>query len=172
MRQELEQKLFNSFPHLYRERFLPMTMTCMCWGIDVSDGWYDILFELSNNIQNYLNSKKKEEKFYIIKKLLRKLLFDSQGIPTYLFNILPSPIFSFLDRITFSFHDSFAVNQVKEKYGGLRYYVNLYDSVIESLIGYAEYKSLNTCELCGEYGVINKSGWLSVRCDKCRKKEK
>ena len=32
MKQELEEKLYTKYPKLFKERGLPMTQTCMCWG--------------------------------------------------------------------------------------------------------------------------------------------
>lgn len=34
MNQELENKLLTSFPNLYKQYHLPMTLTCMCWGFN------------------------------------------------------------------------------------------------------------------------------------------
>jgi len=56
--------------------------------------------------------------------------------------------------------------QVKEKYGGLRFY---YDGPPEAdeYVMAAEEQSLETCEVCGEPGTINEGGWLQVRCSEC-----
>ena len=59
--------------------------------------------------------------------------------------------------------------QVKEKYGTLRFYTSYGTEDIFKWIEEAEAKSEVTCELCGEPGVINETGWLTVHCPKCRK---
>ena len=64
--------------------------------------------------------------------------------------------------------------QVKEKYGGLRFYIESgTDAVIEA-IDKAEDLSLKTCEYCGEPGTTRNDGWVSTMCDNCWgiKKEK
>ena len=43
MRQELQQKLFDKYPKIFADRTKPKTKTCMCWGLEVSDGWYDLI---------------------------------------------------------------------------------------------------------------------------------
>lgn len=36
--------LYSRYPALFREKDLPMTQTCMCWGIEVQgDGWFQLL---------------------------------------------------------------------------------------------------------------------------------
>jgi hypothetical protein len=38
MNKELEEQLYNKYPKLFKERSLPMTQTCMCWGIECGSG--------------------------------------------------------------------------------------------------------------------------------------
>ena len=61
-------------------------------------------------------------------------------------------------------------SQVKEKFGGLRFYVESEDEAISKLIDEAEAKSFTLCEECGEPGITrrNKSNWLVTLCQKCR----
>lgn len=59
-------------------------------------------------------------------------------------------------------------SQMKEKFGGLRFYTNGHDEVIEGMIKMAEHLCDNTCETCGseeDLGVT--SGWISVLCRTC-----
>jgi hypothetical protein len=62
------------------------------------------------------------------------------------------------------------VEQVKEKYGGLRYYFNtLTDHTsIEAIVSDYEARSKHTCEVCGEPGKTDAFGtfWLNTLCDK------
>ena len=51
MREDLQTQLFEKYPKIFRQKDLPMTQTCMCWGIDTPDSWYDVLDELCNKIQ-------------------------------------------------------------------------------------------------------------------------
>ena len=57
--------------------------------------------------------------------------------------------------------------QVKEKFGGLRYYVESGSDAVYDLIDAAEEESLKTCEMCGEPGELRGVGWVSTMCDKC-----
>ena len=57
--------------------------------------------------------------------------------------------------------------QVKEKFGGLRFYVADATEKMLHLIAKAEDSSFTICETCGEPGErINKGGWLTTQCEK------
>jgi hypothetical protein len=59
--------------------------------------------------------------------------------------------------------------QIKEKFGGLRVYVDNIDENMHTVISAIEHLSTHICENCGDPGqceVIN--GWYSTRCEKCR----
>jgi len=57
--------------------------------------------------------------------------------------------------------------QVKEKYGGLRFYIEGGSDEVYERISEAEVDSLTICELCGEPGTTRDDGWVSTECDKC-----
>lgn len=63
-------------------------------------------------------------------------------------------------------------NQMKEKFGGLRFYINSGDEYVYALIRYAEHLSYRTCIGCGankpEDDVQLKIGWIEPYCKKCR----
>jgi hypothetical protein len=58
--------------------------------------------------------------------------------------------------------------QVKEKYGGLRFYVNHSDEYVSGLISMAESMSYKICEYCGNKGKSNSRGWITTLCEPCR----
>ena len=65
------------------------------------------------------------------------------------------------------------VTQIKEKFGGLRFYVNGTSNKNWDYIHFAENKSYTICESCGaqsNVGILN-TGWLVTRCIKCAKTE-
>ena len=59
------------------------------------------------------------------------------------------------------------VAQVKEKYGGLRFYTSITDDVMDRLIEKAERKSTVTCEVCGKPGTPRRISWVETLCDEC-----
>jgi hypothetical protein len=60
---------------------------------------------------------------------------------------------------------SFHVLQVKEKFGGLRFYPNYSNDAISALIEAAGIESIHTCEVCGGPGRRRGTSWVETRCD-------
>ena len=125
MKKENTEKLLKDFPKLYRQHSLPMTETCMCWGFDCGDGWFDVIYDLSKEIT--------------------KIDPNVEAV------------------------------QVKEKFGGLRFYIGgvsnkTHDAVYEAVYK-AEERAERTCEVCGKPGKITGTFWLKALCKECNKKE-
>jgi len=63
---------------------------------------------------------------------------------------------------------NFEILQVKEKFGGLRFYVGGdYSARVEELILAAETEASDTCETCGKPGKLRGEAWLATLCDEC-----
>jgi len=60
--------------------------------------------------------------------------------------------------------------QIKEKFGGLRFYIGDGTEEMFITIELAEKESRHTCEECGLAGTIeaNERRWLKCLCEKCR----
>jgi len=131
MNKKLDNKLCKEFPNIFKERNLPMSQTCMCWGFP-GDGWYKIIHKLCTNL---------------------KTIQMQTGI-----------------HIT--------AQQVKEKFGTLRFYISInthpsklsidkkeiWCNIIHDLISYTEYLSSYTCEIYGESGELRRKGWVVTLC--------
>jgi hypothetical protein len=64
----------------------------------------------------------------------------------------------------------FQVTEIKEKFGGLRVYLDSETDEIFDLIREYEQKSFTICEVCGKHGKLrNLNGWYKTLCDDCRK---
>ena len=62
------------------------------------------------------------------------------------------------------------VNQVKEKFGTLRFYVSSATDAMYDAIEKFEKLSEETCENCGKYGILREiRRWYFTRCDACFK---
>ena len=61
------------------------------------------------------------------------------------------------------------VLQVKEKFGGLRFYVNgRRNKAMSQRIGAAAQESFHTCEVCGQPGELREERWIRTLCDPCQ----
>lgn len=58
------------------------------------------------------------------------------------------------------------VDQIKEKYGSLRFYVSgPWDDQLQEMIDKAEDASAQICEICGKPGILmQRHGWLKTLC--------
>lgn len=70
--------------------------------------------------------------------------------------------------------DRIEIHQIKEKFGGLRFYVNFYTEELKDMIRKAESMSYCTCERCGEYidKPITENHWIYAECEDCHRQWK
>ena len=57
MKKELDTKLCKDFPKIFAQRNMSMTETCMCWGFECGDGWYELIYKLCTDIQKHCDSR-------------------------------------------------------------------------------------------------------------------
>jgi hypothetical protein len=58
------------------------------------------------------------------------------------------------------------VAQIKEKFGGLRFYYDGGDEQVRGMVRMAENWASNTCEDCGSPATHQTSGWIKTVCEK------
>lgn len=59
--------------------------------------------------------------------------------------------------------------QVKEKFGGLRFYTSGSNDFFNGMVAMAEAASYRICEQCGKPGKPRSGGWILTLCDDCEK---
>lgn len=66
------------------------------------------------------------------------------------------------------------IDQIKEKFGGLRFYYTGGDDRVEGMVSLAERLSYSICEHCGSTKNVTqiKGGWITTLCEDCMKKQK
>lgn len=57
------------------------------------------------------------------------------------------------------------VRQIKEKFGGLRFYYDGGDDMVDGMVRMAESWAARACEECGAPGKIRHGGWIRTLCD-------
>jgi hypothetical protein len=174
MNTKLQEKLFNKYPKIFGDRTKPMTETCMCWGLEVGDGWYDLIDTLCEALTyTYTTSVQVDEEDG---KRLGIKPYKSEVKDSYYFSVEPPQVIA---------------TQVKEKYGTLRFYyreeyskeimslvetgkypdlqkiIDRYSNYIDGIVHFAEIASGRTCEETGTDGEIHSSGgsragWLKT----------
>lgn len=181
MNKELDGKLVKRFPKLFRDRYAPMTETCMCWGFECGDGWYNILESLCESIQHHIDRTRKDrarnlsynralrraskgntdslEKYHTIgtsekareyaKEMVKKTMSNKYTQYRDVPEVCPQVL----------------VIQVKEKYGGLRFYYIGGDDCVDAMVDVAETMASKTCEVCGAPAAVG-NGNMYVTCEK------
>ena len=120
------------------------------YGIGVGDGWFDLLVTLCENIDSAIkfenscimnyNSKSDEEK--------KEWIWTPNDKP------FEFPI----------------VDQIKEKFGGLRFYARTPSGTryeFRGMIQMAEAMSFRICEDCGNKGEMRDGSWKRTLCNLC-----
>jgi hypothetical protein len=165
MKSELEKKLISRYPDFFRDVTKSPQETCMCWGVETGDGWYDII----DSLCGFLTDLRENRHYYL---RLKDQYRDNKNHGSIDFNC-PEIIF----------------DQVKEKYGTLRVYwhfagsedyedikpkledpdeldraIDRYMNIVDGVIDFCEYLSSKTCEVTGKPGKLYSKGWCVTLC--------
>jgi hypothetical protein len=107
-------------------------------GFAIGKGWWIIIDKLMGQIQWHIDGSIKNNKW------------DLENDKT---NVRP-----IIQQVT--------VEQIKEKFGGLRFYYQGGDEYIHGLVSMAESWAGIACEECGGIGERRSGGWIRTLCDK------
>lgn len=163
-----DKKLCDAFPLLYADRNLPMNKTCMCWGFTVGNGWFEIIWKLSEKVEKLLEELTEERYLCACghNKAMHERYPELGGVCTHvrgfkkkLFECNCKEFKSCIPRAA----------QVKEKFGGLRFYMEGSTDEIREIVREAEAECWKTCESCGTKKdvAIRKGSWVRVLCLEC-----
>jgi hypothetical protein len=158
MRKELDEALCAKYPLVFKDRNENMMHTAMCWGFECGDGWYNIIDILCGLLTNdyrsaqsrydFIKDKVDQPQWEGSKKIVTQEMIDEAKAK--------------LDEETLKVP---VASQVKEKFGGLRFYVQAATDKHYSYISFAESMSYRTCEECGAPGKTYTDGWHRTMCD-------
>jgi hypothetical protein len=171
MNRHYDRYLTMKYAPLYRNRYSDMRTTAMCWGFYCGDGWFNIINTLSRElcypwmqaVRNY-NTIKDHEGVLFYKAAWGGN--DEESDSNFL--ITPERINQRLEEVQIAEKMTPVAVQVKEKFGGLRFYVDGASEKHQNMIDFAEHLSETTCEVCGKKGKRNNEGWISTRCNEHR----
>jgi hypothetical protein len=172
MNPKLTKELIDKYPELYADHTKPPTESLMCFGFECGDGWYDIIDNLSRCIKNQVDSRVEHE--IIMREILSfwKIFvgFRRGWRSWWWYKHVWTNIKEYIrlrEPLNVDYMQVRAV-QVKEKFGGLRFYIHNGSDYIFGLIDMAEMISYKTCEKCGKPGSLHRrGGWLKTVCTKC-----
>ena len=67
-------------------------------------------------------------------------------------------------------NEPYTIEQIKEKFGGLRFYYTGLTQEGSDLVSRAERDSFKICEVCGDPGELRAKGWWKTLCFICYKR--
>jgi hypothetical protein len=144
---DLQEKLAKRWPDLFQK-------SCD-FECSIGDGWYDIIDVLCGFISHRVESAK------------RRLNYALEH-PEAKFN---EPIVDLEKEVADAIEELPAIQQVKEKFGTLRFYVSSSTLEVSNYIEFAEAMSSRTCEVCGNPGFSRTGRWIKVLCNKHSKEQ-
>jgi len=152
MSPEKSQYLKTSYPKIFSE-----TAMYPC-DVSANDGWFVIIDNLCRAIQKHIDSRQRNIEWTIQfnQKMETARNNNWEDWPSYNARE-PKPVDQPIEQLV--------ATQIKEKFGGLRFYCNGGDEFTEGLIQMAEIMAECTCEVCGKPGSARNSGWIKTLCD-------
>lgn len=180
MNEKLDELLCQRYPKMMVNRDKSMMETCMCWGFECGDGWFNILNQLMGNIQHHIDWKEKQHNWAVkynemaqagksgnaelFADLVAKEYADRSTINTDYIRkqceeMIKNPLHDVPKAIP-----QVTLDQVKEKFGTLRFYYTGGDDYIDGMVTMAESMSGVTCEECGLPGTQTQGGWIKTAC--------
>jgi hypothetical protein len=180
--ENFESILIHKYPDLFHKKE-DGTLVCPC-GAWVPAGWRVVVYELCGAIDYYIKYTSTAKLRVTSKKyyLWNSLYKTTQALHHFIINKvckrLNNPTFNrhwnklehkllhhtsrhtAYDRV---YPPAIKIDQIKEKFGELRFYYSGGDQKVDGMIRFAEYLCHHTCEVSGEKGELHIRGsWLKT----------
>ncbi len=162
--EEFEKRMTEKYPRYFGEE-------CRYGGFAIGGGWYHIIESLVGQIHHYTKWKRnmrahdlrldrardkgRDAVLKFICKGREPKLWDEERADEIMQR--PHSITPYVHWIR--------VQQIKEKFGGLRFYYEGGDDHISGMVDMAESWAGHTCETCGNMGKQREGGWIRTLCD-------
>jgi hypothetical protein len=166
MTSELEHKLIEKYPKLFRDVNRSPKESLMCFGCEHGDGWYDII----DNLCGYISHLQKNVSYYLslkedIKDSDDKSFNGQFHCPDVVFTQIKEKYGTL--RVYWNFAEIENYDEIKSKLKNpdeLDEYIKRYDNMVENAIDFCEYLSSKTCEMTGKPGKLYSKGWCVTLC--------
>ena len=141
MSPEKDAYLCEKYPKIFVNRNASANESCMAWGFEINDGWFHIIDRACSLMQSHIDWRNKQHDRAV-----------SEGA---------SKVPEACSQVT--------AEQIKEKFGTLRFYTSGGDDYTDGVTSMAEAMSGVTCETCGKPGTTGGKGWIKTACEEHHK---
>ena len=160
MTPEKDQELRSKYPLIFRNRNGDMRTTALCRGLEVGDGWFNLINTACRLIEGPYRSA--AEHYERLKSAEGKTLFSGGTV------IDAAAVESARLKMQEAAAEVPVAVQVKEKFGTLRFYLDNANAQAGAYVRFAEEMSACTCEQCGAPGHRQGGGgWIRTLCTAC-----
>lgn len=166
MNPELDARLCKDFPLIFQNRYGDMRETAMCWGFECGSGWFSLIESLCTALMRPVD---------ILEAQLAALERVKTGTEDWQIEAVKKHPDDYSDEAVIVLKSKIkeakahvpVASQVKQKYGGLRFYVRGATNDDYAKISFAEALSYKICEHCGRFDdevLCYSAGWVSTLC--------
>ena len=142
-------------------------------GFAIGEGWYHIIEQLIAEVDHYTKWRRnmrahdlrQHRAFMKGRDALIKYLSRGRAAPTDFDIERADQIMENMGCKITPKVQYIVIDQIKEKFGGLRFYYHGGDDQIHGMIRMAELWAGHSCEKCGDRGARRQGGWMRTLCD-------
>lgn len=166
MNEELEKKLCEKYPEMFKGTLRPVTESLMCFGCQCADGWYRIIDDVCRYLHTYASANRLPMiEFTQIKEKYGSLRMYYKYAFAIRYGIIPVLLSHCSEFVKRKFGQAVA-EKIFGQYAHRKTLVE-YADIIDNTIEYAEFMSEHVCEICGSEGCIciNDNGWYRTLCE-------
>lgn len=143
MKEELQTQLETRYPLIFSQR---------C-EISCGDGWFNLVNTLCHTIQGHIDSRARQRDWAIKQNERREQRIAAGETAVQAEYDIPEVV------------EQAIAQQIKEKFGTLRFYITGGDDYIHGAINLADHLSETICEECGNVGQRRNGSWIRTLCD-------
>jgi hypothetical protein len=161
---KLEKTLVKKYPVIFQDYRGDMRQTCMAWGMECGDGWFELIDNMCANITKVIGNKSY--------KVIANQVKEKFGGLRFYYSIEHDP--NFLRKNNYIFRNWMFKKRLGHIYWKIinfrKKFYKTTSEKIEAIIEEAEHNSYKTCETCGQPGKPRGGGWIYTACDECEKR--
>jgi hypothetical protein len=160
MSPELDKQLCDKYPKIFANRYKSAQESCLAFGIECGDGWYNILDNLCASANHMWSTSVEIDADDAVKLDIKENPYGGYFAPVPAPQMVASQVKEKFGTLRFYYDLEFEPNivELSKKYPDLEKVMDRYNAFFDGIVHMAEIMSSRTCELSGLYGEMHVSG--------------